>query len=82
MVSSETPLMSSKREEAINLWQYDIVPEKQLASDGLDLCAASHQNDEMQRRFLLNVVVGERLAVSEQLSGEDEALLVDGDTGL
>ena len=33
----------------------------------------------MQRRLLLDVVVRERAAVLELLSGEDEALLVRGD---
>lgn len=36
--------------------------------------------DEMERRLLLDVVVGERATVLELLSGEDQTLLVGRDT--
>ena len=49
----------------------------------LALLGASPQTqDEVQRRFLLDVVIGERAAVFELLAGEDEALLVGGDAFL
>ena len=41
--------------------------------------AAAQAQDEVQRRLLLDVVVGERAAVLELLAGEDQALLVRGD---
>jgi hypothetical protein len=41
--------------------------------------AAAQAEHKVQRRLLLDVVVRERAAVLELLSGEDEALLVRGD---
>ena len=41
--------------------------------------AAAEAEHQVQRRLLLDVVVGERAAVLELLAGEDEALLVRGD---
>ena len=41
--------------------------------------AASEAEHQVQRRLLLDVVVGQRAPVLELLSGEDEALLVRRD---
>merc|ERR1712039_493328 len=51
-----------------------------LAEAALGLLAASTKTeDEVESRFLLDVVVGEGTAVLELLAGEDEALLVGRD---
>jgi len=44
------------------------------------LGATSKTKDEMEGRLLLDVVVGEGAAVFELLAGEDQALLVRGDS--
>jgi len=44
-----------------------------------DLHAAAQAQHQVQRRLLLDVVVGERAAVLELLAGEDQALLVRRD---
>jgi hypothetical protein len=41
--------------------------------------ATAQAQDQVQRRLLLDVVVGQRAAVLELLAGEDQALLVRGD---
>jgi hypothetical protein len=53
-----------------------------LASQGLDedLHTSSESQDEMESRLLLDVVVAEGSAVLELLAGEDEALLIGGDS--
>merc|ERR1711939_624178 len=58
-----------------------------LEGDGLagqrldeDLHATTEAEDEVESRLLLDVVVGERAAVLELLTSEDEALLVGGNT--
>ena len=53
-----------------------------LASEGLDkdLHATSESKDEMESRFLLDVVVGEGSTVFELLSSEDESLLIGRDS--
>merc|ERR1719482_1970259 len=43
-----------------------------------DLHAAAQPQHQVQRRLLLDVVVGERAAVLELLAREDQALLVGG----
>merc|ERR1711967_68097 len=55
-----------------------------LTSEGLDedLHTSSESEDEMESGFLLDVVVLEGTAVFELLSGEDESLLVWGDSFL
>merc|ERR1712070_468100 len=55
-----------------------------LSSEGLDedLHTTSESEDEMESGFLLDVVVLEGTAVFELLSGEDESLLVWGDSFL
>merc|ERR1712226_1010000 len=49
-----------------------------LTSEGLDedLHTTSESEDEMEGRFLLDVVVGESTAILELLSSEDESLLI------
>ena len=44
------------------------------------LGSSSESQDEVERRLLLDVVVRKSAAVLELLSGEDQALLVRGDT--
>ena len=58
-----------------------------LQSDGLaserldeDLHASSQSQDEMKRRLLLNVVVGQSAAVFQLLASEDETLLIGRNT--
>lgn len=56
-----------------------------LLGGGVDLllallATATETEDEMQGRLLLDVVVGEGAAVLELLAGEDQSLLVRGDT--
>ncbi|KAL2281789.1 hypothetical protein FJTKL_11263 [Diaporthe vaccinii] len=53
-----------------------------LACESLDedLHTATQTEDEMEGGFLLNVVVGEGAAVLELLAGEDQALLVGGNS--
>ncbi len=60
-----------------------------LESDGLsgqglneDLHTTTETEDEMESRLLLDVVIGEGAAVFKLLSGEDESLLVRGDSFL
>ena len=55
-----------------------------LSRQGLDedLHATAETEDEMEGAFLLDVVVGEGAAVLELLSGEDQPLLVWGDSFL
>ena len=43
------------------------------------LHAATEAEHQMQRRFLLDVVIGERATILELLASEDEALLVGWD---
>ena len=52
-----------------------------LAGEGLDedLHAAAQAQHQVERRLLLDVVVGQGAAVLELLAGEDQALLVGGD---
>jgi hypothetical protein len=52
-----------------------------LAREGLDedLHAAAQAQHQVQRRLLLDVVVGQRAAVLQLLAGEDQALLVRRD---
>ena len=52
-----------------------------LARQGLDenLHATTESEDQVQGRFLLNVVIGEGTAVFKLFSGENETLLVRGD---
>jgi hypothetical protein len=52
-----------------------------LAGESLDedLHATAQAQHQVQRRLLLNVVVGQRAAVLQLLAGEDEALLVRRD---
>ena len=47
-----------------------------------DLHTSSQSEDQMEGRFLLDVVVSEGSAVFQLLSGEDESLLIRGDTFL
>ena len=42
---------------------------------------ADSTEHEMQRRLLLNVVIGDRATVLELLTGEDQALLAGRDAG-
>merc|ERR1712113_995067 len=53
-----------------------------LASQGLDedLHTTSESQDEMKGGLLLDVVVSEGSAVLKLLTGEDESLLIGGDT--
>jgi streptomycin 6-kinase len=56
-----------------------------LLGGGVDLLLAllattTQTQDEVQGALLLDVVVGEGAAVLELLAGEDQALLVRGDT--
>jgi len=53
-----------------------------LAGEGLDedLHAAAQSQHQMERRFLLDVVIGERAAVFELFASENQALLVGRDT--
>jgi len=55
-----------------------------LASEGLDedLHTTSQSKDQVKSRLLLNIVVRKGSAVFELLSGEDESLLIRGDTFL
>jgi len=55
-----------------------------LSSQGLDenLHSSSKAENQMESRFLLDVVVRKGSAVFELLSGEDEALLIWGDSFL
>jgi len=55
-----------------------------LAGQGLneDLHTTTETEDEMESRLLLDVVIGEGAAVFKLLSGEDESLLVRGDSFL
>ena len=55
-----------------------------LSRQGLDedLHATTETEDEMEGAFLLDVVVGEGAAVLELLSGEDQPLLVWGNSFL
>ena len=46
------------------------------------LAATTQAKDQVQGRLLLDVVVGERAAVLELLAGEDQALLVRGNSFL
>ena len=46
------------------------------------LSTASQAQDEVQGRFLLDVVVGERAAIFKLLAGKDETLLVGRDAFL
>ena len=50
----------------------------QHAKRGLD-DAASQAEDQVERRLLLDVVVGQCAAVFQLLAGEDQTLLVRGD---
>ena len=52
-----------------------------FAGEGLDenLRTPTKAKDEVESRFLLNVVIGESAAVFELLSGENQALLVGRD---
>ena len=62
----------------------DLVLGSESGEGGVDgglLGAASTQSEhEVERGLLLDVVVGEGASVLELLAGEDEALLVGGDT--
>merc|ERR1712240_76840 len=53
-----------------------------LAREGLheDLHASSQPEDKVEGGLLLDVVVGERSAVLQLLAGEDQPLLVRGDS--
>ena len=56
-----------------------------LLGGGVDLLLAlltttTEAEDQMKSRLLLDVVVGEGATVFELLSGEDQTLLVGGDT--
>ena len=55
-----------------------------LSGQGLneDPHTTSETEDEMESRLLLDVVIGEGAAVFKLLSGEDESLLVQGDSFL
>ena len=57
------------------------VERNRLPREGLDedLHPAAQAQDEMQRRLLLNVVIGKGAAVLELLSGKDQSLLIRGD---
>ena len=57
----------------------NVDPSTKPNSNRRTLSAAAETEDEVQRRLLLDVVVGERAAVLELLAGEDEALLVGRD---
>ena len=66
---------------------FDGVGGLHLESDGLagesldeDLHATTEPQDEVEGALLLNVVVGEGAPVLQLLPGEDEPLLVRGDT--
>lgn len=50
----------------------------QLTSLDEDLHTTTQAEDEMQGRFLLNVVVGQGATILKLLAGEDQALLVWG----
>ena len=43
-----------------------------------NLHTTAKTEDKVQRRFLLNIVVGQSATILKLLSGEDEALLVRG----
>merc|ERR1711874_501639 len=53
-----------------------------LSSESLDedLHTTSESEDEMEGRFLLDVIVGESSSILELLTGEDKSLLVGWDT--
>lgn len=56
-----------------------------LLGGGVDLLlallgTAAQAQDQVQRRLLLDVVVRERAAILELLAGEDQTLLIRGDT--
>merc|ERR1712100_213935 len=53
-----------------------------LASQGLheDLHASSQAQDKMERRFFLDVVVGQGATVLQLLASEDQALLIWGNS--
>ena len=50
----------------------------QLTSLNEDLHTSTKAEDEMQGRFLLDVVVGQGATILKLLAGEDQALLVWG----
>ena len=56
------------------------VERNRLTREGLDenLHSSTETQDEVERRLLLNVVVGESAAILELLSGKDETLLIGG----
>ena len=47
-----------------------------------DLHAAAEAEDEVKRRFLLDIIIGEGATVFELFACEDQTLLVGGDTGV
>jgi len=58
-----------------------------LLRSGVDLllpllATAAQTQDEVEGRFLLNIIIGECATVFELLAGEDQALLVRGDAFL
>ena len=53
-----------------------------LAGEGLDkdLHSSTKTEDKVERRLLLDVVVGQGASILELLTSKDQALLVRGDT--
>jgi hypothetical protein len=74
---------SSKREGDLHTANllFDVGLAGQFLEGGFDDTGNETQN-KVESRFLLNVVVSEGAAVFELLSGEDETLLIRGNTFL
>ena len=80
-VGSFSRFQSRRAEKRIRRGPFPHLERDGLARERLDedLHAAAQAQHQVQRRLLLDVVVGQRAAVLELLAGEDEALLVRGD---
>jgi len=68
---------------------FDGITGLNIESDGLtgqglneDLHTTTESEDQMESRFLLDVVVRKRSTIFQLLSGEDKSLLIGGDTFL
>merc|ERR1719326_2232390 len=82
LVRGDTLLILNLRLDVI-----DGVASLDVKSDGLasqcfheNLHASTQAQNKMERRLLLDVVIGERTSILQLLAGKDQALLVRGDT--
>merc|ERR1711904_110012 len=82
LVRGDTLLILNLRLDVI-----DGVASLDVKSDGLasqcfheNLHASTQAQHKMERRLLLDVVIGERTSILQLLAGKDQALLVRGDT--